>query len=47
MRGNQRFFVTICQEGIVLSQDDQIWFFHWDDLDRLQNVEGFLEALGC
>lgn len=47
MRESVDFFMSICQEGIVLSKGDQIWFFRFEDLKSIENVEDFLEAIGC
>jgi hypothetical protein len=41
------FFLSVCQEGIVISRRDQVWFFSFEDLESMDNVEDFLEAIGC
>ena len=47
MRVSADFFLSVCQEGIVISRRDQIWFFTYEDLESMVDVEDFLEAIGC
>jgi hypothetical protein len=47
MRVSADFFLSVCEEGVVISRRDLVWFFSFDDLEAMENVEDFLEAIGC
>jgi hypothetical protein len=47
MRVSADFFLSFCEEGLVVSRRDQVWYFSFEDLEAMENVEDFLEAIGC
>ena len=46
MQKTQDYLLSICQEGIVLSKGDHVWFFCWYDLEKYNDIEEFLEVIG-
>lgn len=47
MKENFNFLLSVCEEEIVLSRGNQMWFFSYEDLDSMVNVNVFLDAVGC
>lgn len=36
------YFLTVIDEGIILSRGDEVWFYSWYGLEGIPQLEGFL-----